>query len=138
MEPLWSPVVATGGNRSQIARAGKPPKQAKTVAVGCDRLPSAAHGKEGVNGSSPLEGLSWNDEAATKGGFSVAIKDTADHLHFKEGVNDRQVPPSQYGWLEHSGSRLRRDQHHEGLLFGDRSRGHFLTKRVARDGNGFE
>src|SRR6266566_2448803 len=39
MEPLWSPVVATGRNRSQIARAEKPGKQAKTVAVGCDRLP---------------------------------------------------------------------------------------------------
>src|SRR5919201_474684 len=51
MEPLWSPVVATGGNRSQIARALKPPKHAKTVAVGCDRLPRAAHGKEGVDGS---------------------------------------------------------------------------------------
>jgi hypothetical protein len=32
-------------------------KQAKTVAVGCDRLPIGAHGKEGVDGSSPSEGL---------------------------------------------------------------------------------
>jgi hypothetical protein len=53
MEPLWSPAVATGGNRSQIAPAGTTLKQAKTVAVGCDQLP----GKEGVDGSSPSEGF---------------------------------------------------------------------------------
>jgi hypothetical protein len=75
MEPLWSPVVATGGNRSQIGHVDKPPKQAKTVAVRCDRLPEGAHGKqgvcrglppiagdplpakEGVSGSSPSEGF---------------------------------------------------------------------------------
>jgi hypothetical protein len=57
MEPLWSPVVAIGGNRSQIASTRKRPKQAETVAVGCDRLPQAAHGKEGVDGSSPSEGF---------------------------------------------------------------------------------
>jgi hypothetical protein len=33
-------------------------KQAKTVAVGCDRLPETFHGKEGVDGSSPSEGFS--------------------------------------------------------------------------------
>jgi hypothetical protein len=49
-------VVATGGNRSQIGSAQKPQKQAKTVATGCDRLPEGAHGKEGVDGSSPSEG----------------------------------------------------------------------------------
>src|SRR5438128_10364544 len=38
MEPLWSPVVATGGNQRQIGCARKRRKQAKTVAVGCDRL----------------------------------------------------------------------------------------------------
>ena len=32
-------------------------KEAKTVAMGCDRLPFGAHGKEGVDGSSPSEGL---------------------------------------------------------------------------------
>ncbi len=35
----------------------KPQQQAKTVAVGCDQLPRAAHDKEGVDGSSPSEGL---------------------------------------------------------------------------------
>jgi len=57
MEPLWSPVVATGRKRSQIRHAQKPRKQAKTVAVGCDRLPETSDGKEGVDGSSPSEGL---------------------------------------------------------------------------------
>ncbi len=56
MEPLWSPVVATRGNQGQIDSAQKPRKQAKTVAVGCDQLPREAHGKEGVDGSSPSEG----------------------------------------------------------------------------------
>src|SRR5919204_1745274 len=47
MEPLWRPVAATRGNRSQIASARNRHNQAKTVVVGCDRLPEAAHGKEG-------------------------------------------------------------------------------------------
>jgi hypothetical protein len=58
MEPLWSPVVATGGNRSQIASPRNLRRQAKTVAVGCDQLPIAAHGKEGVGGSIPPSGSS--------------------------------------------------------------------------------
>jgi hypothetical protein len=53
-------VVATGGNRSQIARPRKRLNQAKTVAAGCDQLPFEAHGKEGVDGSSP-------EEASAKG-----------------------------------------------------------------------
>jgi len=57
MEPLWSPVVATSGNLSQIPRARKPRNHAKTVAVDCDRLPEKFHGKEGVSGSSPEEGF---------------------------------------------------------------------------------
>src|SRR6266508_260821 len=58
MEPLWSPVVATGGNQRQIDYARKRGKQAKSVAVDCHRLPATFHGKEGVSGSSPEEG-SW-------------------------------------------------------------------------------
>jgi hypothetical protein len=57
MEPLWSPVVATGGNRSQMLSFENPPKQAKTVAVDCHLLPAKEHGKEGVDGSSPSEGF---------------------------------------------------------------------------------
>ena len=50
-------MVATGGNRSQIARPKNGPDQAKTVATGCNRSPFGAHGKEGVDGSSPSECL---------------------------------------------------------------------------------
>jgi hypothetical protein len=41
------PVVATGGNRSQIELTDNQLRRAKTVAVGCDRLPETFHGKEG-------------------------------------------------------------------------------------------
>ena len=57
MEPLWSPVVATGGERSQIAQPQDRRKQAESVAVRRDRLRPGPHGKEGVDGSSPSEGL---------------------------------------------------------------------------------
>ena len=50
-------MLATGRNRWQMALPRNPPKQAKTVAVGCDQLPESLHGKEGVDGSSPSEGL---------------------------------------------------------------------------------
>jgi hypothetical protein len=69
MEPLWSPVAATGGNRWQIGSAQTRPKQAKTVAVGCDRLPMEVHGKEGVDGSSPSEGLSGFTKPLQKASF---------------------------------------------------------------------
>jgi hypothetical protein len=49
MGPLWSPVVATGGNQRQIAGAEKTQKQAKSVAVGRDQLPIGSHGKERVD-----------------------------------------------------------------------------------------
>jgi hypothetical protein len=56
MEPLWSPAGAIGGNRWQMRRRQDRLRYAKTVAVGCDQLPAAFHGKEGVDGSSPSEG----------------------------------------------------------------------------------
>src|SRR6266446_6484920 len=57
MEPLWSPVVATGGNRRQIEESPKPQKQAKTFATGCHRLPETFHGKQGVcRGLPPVAG----------------------------------------------------------------------------------
>jgi hypothetical protein len=52
-------VVVTGGNHWQIHWPPKRRKQAKTVAVDCDQLREAAHGKEGVDGSSPEEGDTW-------------------------------------------------------------------------------
>jgi hypothetical protein len=57
MQPLWSPVVASGVNRSRIGKAHIPGNRTETAAVGCHRLPKAAHGKEGVDGSSPSEGF---------------------------------------------------------------------------------
>ena len=56
MEHLWSPAVATGGNRWQMGRPRERLRQAKTVAAGCDPLPPNLDGKEGVVGSSPTEG----------------------------------------------------------------------------------
>ena len=53
MEPLWSPAVATRGNRWQMERPQKRLRQAQTVAVGCDQLPESFHGKEEVDGSRP-------------------------------------------------------------------------------------
>jgi hypothetical protein len=50
MEPLWSPAGASAGNRWQTLRLRDRRRHAETVAVGCV-------GKEGVNGSSPLEGF---------------------------------------------------------------------------------
>jgi hypothetical protein len=57
MEHLWSRAVATGGNRSRMGWQQKRLQQAKTLAVGCHWLPIGAHGKEGVDGSSPSEGF---------------------------------------------------------------------------------
>jgi hypothetical protein len=45
MEPLWSPAVATNGNRWQMGGCRERLRQAKTVAGGCDQLPLRAHGK---------------------------------------------------------------------------------------------
>ncbi len=57
MEPLWSPVVANGGNSRQIDESRKPQKQAKTVATGCHRLREKLDGKQGVcRGLPPVAG----------------------------------------------------------------------------------
>src|SRR5258708_29457727 len=56
MEHLWSRAGATGGNRSQIEGPRKRLKQADRQPVATSGNGSGAHGKEGVNGSSPLEG----------------------------------------------------------------------------------
>src|SRR5207253_8309081 len=67
MEPLWSPVVANGGNRRQIEESRKPQKQAKTVATGCHPLPENFHGKECDEGGPPAESCSARPRE-TKGG----------------------------------------------------------------------
>src|SRR6266487_3876508 len=74
MEPLWSPGVATGGNRRQIDRRLKPQKQAKTVATGCHQLPATFHGKEGVDGSSPSEGSAKSPHNGLFGICSVGVE----------------------------------------------------------------
>src|SRR5205085_5795005 len=48
MEPLWSPVVATGGNQWQIGSARKPHEQAKTLAVHCEWLPLRRRGSTAI------------------------------------------------------------------------------------------
>src|SRR5437667_12175976 len=93
MEPLWSPVVATGGNQRQIGRARKGRKQSKTVAIRCDRLPREVHGKEGVDGSSPSEG---STKAPHNGGF------VSDQLAARTWVG--------YGALMEPSDRKRRSQ----------------------------
>jgi hypothetical protein len=45
MEPLWSPVVATGGNQRQIDCVPNRQKEAKSVATGSHRLRETIHGK---------------------------------------------------------------------------------------------
>ena len=57
------------GNQWQMARPRRPLEQAKTVAVGCDRLPESFHGKEGVDDSSPSEGSA---KAPQVGAFSFS------------------------------------------------------------------
>jgi hypothetical protein len=57
MEHLWSPwsePVAIGG-KSDGPQDGSDKR--KPLPMGCDRLPESFHGKEGVYGSSPSEGL---------------------------------------------------------------------------------
>jgi hypothetical protein len=61
--------VAIGGKWERQKRRN----QAKTVAVGCDQLPIGAHGKEGVDGSSPSEGFTKGQVMA----FFVASGGTA-------------------------------------------------------------
>ena len=70
MEHLWSPAGATGGNRWQMGRARKPLKQADPQPVATHGNGPRPHGKEGVNGSSPLEG---SGKAPEIGAFSSEV-----------------------------------------------------------------
>jgi hypothetical protein len=56
MEHLWSPAGATGRNRWQMGCARKPLKQVDPQLVATHGNRFGAHGKEGVDGSSPSEG----------------------------------------------------------------------------------
>jgi hypothetical protein len=64
MERLWSLAGATGGNRSQMGRPRKRLKQADRQPVATHGNRFGAHGKEGVNGSSPLEGFMKGQQMA--------------------------------------------------------------------------
>src|SRR5438094_6850521 len=59
MEHFWSRAGATIGNPWQMGRARKPLKQADPHPVATHGNRFAAHGKEGVDGSSPSEGFSF-------------------------------------------------------------------------------
>ena len=50
-----------GGNQWQIVCGQELRNQAKSLAVDCDRLPDVVDGKEGVDGSSPSQGLICRD-----------------------------------------------------------------------------
>ena len=95
MEPLWSPrVVATNGNQRQIEGGPKRRKQAKTVAVGCDQLPTEFHGKEGVDGSrgAPLCLAGRLPELASARAKCLEIgppSDTTEHLRGTEVLGER-------------------------------------------------
>jgi hypothetical protein len=74
-----------GCNRWQSVanrRSARTAKQAKTIGVCCDRLPHAAHGKEGVSGSSPEEGF------ALRAGFR-RIWDSFGSLSHPRGEDSR-------------------------------------------------
>jgi hypothetical protein len=57
MEHLWSQADAAGGKRAQIQTSTQYALSLQTAATACHQLRSRAHGKEGVCGSSPQEGL---------------------------------------------------------------------------------
>jgi hypothetical protein len=91
MEPLWSPVVATGGNRSQIGHVEEPPQQAKTVAVRCDRSPEGAHGKEEVDLIS--RGMSSGSKgAANASNLLRSIDLVANQAHFLDWPEVDELP----------------------------------------------
>jgi hypothetical protein len=56
VEHLWSQAGATSGNRWQMREARKRLKQANSQPLATHGNGPRPHGKEGVNGSSPLEG----------------------------------------------------------------------------------
>jgi hypothetical protein len=53
MEPLWSPLVATGGNPRQIRPHPVAAKQAESCVTRGHGLPETFHGKQGVCGGLP-------------------------------------------------------------------------------------
>ena len=69
----------SGRNRRQMGRARKPLKQTDRHLVATHGNGSGAHGKEGVNGSSPLEGFRKFLQLGVVCGESRAA--SGDHRH---------------------------------------------------------
>jgi hypothetical protein len=102
MERLWSPAGATSSKHRQIGRPPKPRKQAKSVAVGCDWLPRASNGKEGVGGSSPSEGFEKNPANGR-----VVLPATAKSPTFAGTFSDWRALAGTGDVLRHSAGRVR-------------------------------
>ena len=71
MEHLWSRADATESNGRQTPQSRKRPSYLRTVADDCHRLQPPLHGKEGVDGSSPSEGLRSSVQARGRGSNSA-------------------------------------------------------------------
>jgi hypothetical protein len=59
VEHLWSRADATDGNGWRTDPAGTPHHYLRSSAIACIQLRRMLHGKEGVDGSSPSEGLKY-------------------------------------------------------------------------------
>jgi hypothetical protein len=113
--PWLQPVAIS--RKSTERRSGR--KQAKTVAVGCDQLPRRAHGKEGVDGSSPSEG--FRKRPAYRGSLlSVTTLASSWRTHFRHQlvarVADNGLCRAPFGTrklLDHM--RVRRKHHGRGM-----------------------
>src|SRR5579862_4113218 len=72
MEHLWSQAGATGGNQWQMGQPRKSLKQANPQPVATHGNGFGAHGKEGVDGSSPSEGFAKELQISPFRALSVA------------------------------------------------------------------
>src|SRR6266542_4758222 len=114
MEPLWGPVVATGGNQRQIGCARKRRKQAKTVAVGCDRFVPLV-----------LEPIFEADFCPTSYGFRPGRRAQDAIEEVRHFIN----PPACYEWVIEGDVENCFGCIHHGLLLGELRR-RVTDKRV--------
>src|SRR5438874_12373135 len=119
MEPLWSPVVATGGNQRQIGTARKWRKQAKTVAAGCHRLPETFHGKQGVCRGLPQlqEVPSLKRRGSTRGplsaGFRRALTQATHYSTIMHALLFARASINRASLTTQAVRRRPHDQHHQ-------------------------
>jgi hypothetical protein len=101
-----------GCNRSQseaTQQRVEGAKQAKSVAVGCQRLLPRFHGKEGVDGSSPSEGLSGTTKPLQKAPFLLPRWTRRGPSFPRRGsAIDERLRRTEI-WLEHRRSSPPRD-----------------------------